>query len=85
MIIFVIEAMKDIQVFITATEIEESLMKSYRVVRKTRYEEHNGKKLAVYKCYKGSSKFTTNEMNLLIDEALRVAYDLGIEFEEEYL
>lgn len=64
-------------------EIEESLMKSYRVVRKTRYEEHNGKKLAVYKCFKGSSKFGVKEMNQLIDEALRIAWDLGIEIYED--
>ena len=60
-------------------EIEDKLKQSFRAVKITRYEEYKGKKLAVYKCYLGVSKFEKKEMMELIDRTLDLAVECGID------
>lgn len=38
----------------------------------------NGKEMKAVKCYYGSSKFNTKEMNILIDKAMEIAEGYGI-------
>lgn len=64
-------------------EIKESLLKSYRAVKITRYEKVNGHDLAVFKCYLGSSKFSVKEMNDLIEYIELWATNIGINVDLE--
>lgn len=59
-------------------ETEESLRKTFRVVRNRGEREFKGKKMVVYQYWPGSSKFNTEEMNELIEIALNRCADLGI-------
>lgn len=56
-------------------ETKEDLLRAYRAVKITRYDEEE---LAIFKCYEGSSKFTINEMYQLIEKAIEWANELGI-------
>lgn len=63
---------------ITATEMEEALRKTFRGVKFVRKQDVNGKECNIYKVYLGSSKMNTNEMNELLDMAIRMATELGV-------
>lgn len=64
---------------LTATDIEDELKKSFRGVRFIRKQEVNGKECYVYKVYIGSSKMNIQEMTNLIDMAMSVATEYGID------
>lgn len=64
---------------ITASDIEDSLRKSFRGVKFIRTQEVNGKECKVYKVYLGSSKMNTKEMTELLDIVIEMCSDLGIE------
>lgn len=65
-------------------EAEESLKRIYRIVEKKENRISNkGVKTCLFKCYVGSSEFNTNEMKILIDEALFIAEDLQIKIDLE--
>ncbi len=64
---------------LTANDMEETLKKSFRGVKFIRTQEINGKECYVYKVYIGSSKMNTQEMTNLIDVALNIAAEYGIE------
>lgn len=63
---------------ITATEMAESLRKTFRGVKFMRMQEVNGKDCYIYKVYIGSSKMTIKEMNELIDVCQCICGELGI-------
>ena len=63
---------------ITATDIEDSLRKSFRGVKFIRKQDVNGKDCNVYKVYLGSSKMSVEEMNELLEIVFQVCYELGI-------
>lgn len=48
-------------------EVLDELRKNFRAVRVFRPQVINGKKFIVYKCFIGSSKMNTAEMNQLLD------------------
>ena len=60
-------------------EAEEKLKEAFRAVKFVRSEIINGEKMNLYKCFMGSSKFTKEEMALLIDTILDMADEAGIE------
>ena len=64
---------------ITAHDMEDYLRKSFRGVRFIRKQEVNGKECNIYKVYIGSSKMNTKEMTELIDTALQISAELGID------
>lgn len=59
-------------------EAEKTLKKAFRVVKLIKYDDNN-KDYAYFKCFYGSSKMNTKEMNLLIDTVLDIATEAGIE------
>lgn len=59
-------------------ETKEELLKSFRAVQITRYEDDNNKKLAIFKCYLGTSKFDKGEMVELLNIVISWAEELGI-------
>ena len=69
---------------ITAHDMEDYLRKSFRGVRFIRKQEVNGKECNIYKVYIGSSKMNTKEMTELIDTALQISAELGIDTREFY-
>ena len=69
---------------ITATNIEDTLKKSFRAVKFIRMQEVNGKDCYVYKVFLGSSKMNTKEMSELLEITLNICGELGIETEEIY-
>ena len=58
--------------------IETELRKNFRAVKVVRPEIYKGKKMIVYKCFIGSSKMTTKEMNTLLEIVISWASQLGI-------
>lgn len=48
-------------------EAEKTLKNAFRVVKKVDTRDYNGKEMAVFKCYYGSSKYDTKQMTGLID------------------
>ena len=62
----------------------EDLRKLFRAVQFMGYTEVDGRVMAQYKAFTGSSRFTTAEMNKLIDVILSTAYELGIESYDYY-
>lgn len=58
--------------------IENELKKNFRAVKVVRPEEYKGKKMIVYKCFIGSSKFDKEEMGMLLETVLRYASELNI-------
>ena len=69
---------------ITAVEMEDALRKSFRGIKFIRMQVVNGKDCYIYKVYLGSSKMNTKEMNELLDMAIKVASDLGIEKDYDF-
>ena len=65
-------------------EAEDELRKNFRAVKVVRPEQFKGREMIVYKCFLGSSKLNTKEMNQLIEIIKYWADDLGIETDEEY-
>ena len=63
---------------ITATDMEETLRKSFRGAKFIRMQEVNGKDCYVYKIYIGSSKMDTKEMTELLDIVIQICSELGI-------
>lgn len=66
---------------ITAYEMEDELRKCFRGVRFIRKQEVNGKECNIYKVYIGSSKMNTKEMTELLDIAIQLCAELGIQTE----
>lgn len=58
--------------------IEKELKKNFRAVKIVRPQDYQGKKMYVYKCFIGSSKFNTEEMTQLIEIVMKYAEDIGI-------
>ena len=56
---------------------ESDLKKCFRVVKLLKYDDTN-KDYAYFQCYYGSSTFTTEEMNKLIDTAISWCNELNI-------
>ena len=69
---------------ITATDMGDALRKTFRGVKFVRKQEVNGKECFVWKVYLGSSKMNTAEMNELIEIAMQICGELGIDTREEY-
>ena len=66
----------------TVPEAESTLKRIYRIVElKENRINSKGVKTCLFKCYVGSSKFTTNEMKILLDNTINLAYELGINVE----
>lgn len=65
-------------------EAEDELKKNFRAVKVVRPTIENGKEYIIYKCFVGSSKLNTKEMNKLLDIIISWASELGIETNEEY-
>ena len=62
----------------------DDLRKLFRAVQFMGYSEIDGRTMAQYKVFTGSSRFNTSEMNKLIDVILKTAYELGIESYDYY-
>ena len=69
---------------ITATDMGDALRKTFRGVKFIRMQEVNGKECYVWKVYLGSSKMNTSEMNELIEIAMQICSELGIDTREEW-
>lgn len=65
-------------------EKEEELKRNFRAVKVVRPEEFKGRKMIVYKCFFGSSKLNTKEMNQLLEIIKYWAEELGIPTDEKY-
>ena len=66
-------------------EAENELRKNFRAVKVIRPTYEKGKEYIVYKCFIGSSKFSTKEMIKLLDIVISWAEELGIPtYDEEY-
>lgn len=65
-------------------EAEDELRKNFRAVKVVRPTIENGKEYIIYKCFVGSSKLDTKEMNKLLDIVISWAEELGIETDEKY-
>lgn len=63
-------------------EIEDSLKQSFRVVKRVKPHKIKDSEGWLYKCYSGSSKFTTAEMNHLLDTLIRWCIESGVETDE---
>lgn len=61
------------------------LLKVFRAVKIVEYREYNSKKMCVLKCFYGSSKMNTKEMNNLIDTILDYATNIGLYINKEEL
>lgn len=59
------------------------LLKVFRAVRIVEYRDYNGKQLALMKCFYGSSKMNTKEMNNLIDTILDYASKIELYIDKE--
>ncbi len=70
---------------ITATDIEDSLRKSFRGVKFIRKQEVNNKECYVYKVFIGSSKMNTAEMNELLEIVFQMCAELGIPTEDDFI
>ena len=69
---------------ITATDMQDTLRKSFRGVKFIRMQEVNGKDCWVFKVFLGSSKMNTSEFAELIEITMQVASELGIDIREEW-
>lgn len=65
-------------------EAEDELRKNFRAVKVIRPEQFKGREMIVYKCFLGSSKLNTKEMNQLLEIIKYWAEDLGIDTNEEH-
>ena len=62
----------------TLPEAEDDLRKSFRAIKFIKKMEVNGKELNMYKVFYGSSTMNTQEMAMLIEEAIRLAIKVGV-------
>lgn len=60
-------------------EAEDILKQSFRAVKRIKPIDLNGKDGYMYKCFLGSSKMNTKEFSLVLETALDIAQELGIE------
>lgn len=67
------------------TDTIPELKKVFRAVRIMEYRDYNDKRLAVLKCYYGSSKMNTKEMRNLIETILDYASNIGLYIDSNYL
>ena len=82
---FALEEAKAKYIYLLGTpEAEDELKKNFRAVRVVRPTEENGKRFIVYKCFIGTSKMDTKQMNKVLDVLMAWAEELGIETNEEY-
>lgn len=82
---FALEEAKAKYIYLLGTpEAEDELKKNFRAVRVVRPTEENGKRFIVYKCFIGTSKMDTKQMNKVLDVLIAWAEELGIETNEEY-
>lgn len=65
-------------------ETKEELLKTFRAIKIVEYREYNGTKMAVMKCFYGSSKMNTKEFNNLLETILDYASKLEIYVDEMY-
>lgn len=63
-------------------EAESELKKAFRAVKDMGERQINGKTLKAFRCYEGSSHFTTKEMTEFIEAILNKLSELGIYDEE---
>ena len=63
---------------------EDTLKKVFRAIKRVKAENIKGADGWLYKCYLGSSKFTVEEMNHLLDTLIRWCIEEGIETGEEH-
>lgn len=87
------EATNEMDVYITCLELanakfdyiaclpeaEEALRANFRAVKFMKTCMINGKEANAYKVFIGSSKMDVKEMNMVIDKAIEMAQELGIE------
>ena len=71
-------------IFVDANVDVNALRKVFRAVQFMGFTEIDGRTMAQYKVFTGSSRFNTSEMNKLIDVILKTAYELGIESYDYY-
>ena len=69
---------------ITSTEMSETLRHTFRGIKFMRMQEVNSKECYIYKVYLGSSKMNTKEFSELLDECIKLASEVGVEYEEYY-
>jgi hypothetical protein len=62
-------------------ETEKALRENFRAIKYIKDIDLNGKQGKMYKVYIGSSKMDSKEMKQLIDTALDVAGELGLDLE----
>jgi hypothetical protein len=62
-------------------EVIDKLKQTFRAVKYIRNQDVNGKECKVIKCYLGSSKYNVKEMNVLIEKALDLASNYGLNYE----
>lgn len=55
-----------------------SLKKVFRAVKVLEFRDYNGKEMAVVKVWMGSSKYNSKEMSRLIDTAIKMASENGV-------
>ena len=65
-------------------DIESSLKKSFRIVKRVKPHKINDSNGWLFKCYLGSSKYTIEEMNHLLDTLITWCINEGIETDERY-
>ena len=82
---FALEEARAKYIYLLGTpDAEDELRKNFRAVRVVRPTEENGKKFIVYKCFIGTSKMDTKQMNKVLDVIIAWAEELGIETDEKY-
>jgi hypothetical protein len=64
-------------------EAEKMLKEQFRASVKIEEREYNGKKMNIYKCYYGSSKFNTKEMTEFINSIQEELRGLGVDYGTE--
>lgn len=62
----------------TLPEAKSALESAFRVVKQVDTRDYNGKEMAVFKCYYGSSKYDTKQMTDLIDGIFDELAQIGI-------
>jgi len=63
---------------------EDSLKKVFRAIKRVKPQRIKDSDGWLYKCYLGSSKFTVEEMNQLLDTLIKWCIEEGIETGEEH-
>lgn len=63
----------------TVPEAEQTLRNAFRVIKRVDTRDYNGKEMAVFKCYYGSSTYDTKQMTGLIDGIFDELAVIGID------